>query len=246
MAAHRLLLAAAFWGAALGLAAQPNLPTVVVGTVGAGFPPSQVAQAILTEAYAQIGYRAEFQAFPPLRMITEFDLGRVDALIVAEAVFVQDHPGAVLVPTPVWNDELVAFSLRPLPIQTWSDLRPYRTGYIKGMLILEKNLSGGRKLEPVSATEPLFLMLKGDRTDVVVTSSVIGRLMVRQLGLSGVSVVSPPLAVVPNYHILTAKNAGLKAPLDAALARMVQSGRMAEITKATLAPLLALPDGKDF
>lgn len=144
----RRLFLAILLGAGLQLGAVQAAPrTVVVGTVGPGFPPSQIARDILTEAYARIGCHAEFLAFPPLRMFSELNSGRIDALIIAEAHFAKEYPAAVQVGVPIWHDELLAFSNKPLDIRSWDDLLPLRVGFIKGMLIIEKKLAAGHRLE---------------------------------------------------------------------------------------------------
>jgi ABC-type amino acid transport substrate-binding protein len=234
----RFLLAMLFAVALPASAIEVTPKAVIVGTVRQGFAPSQIARGILTEAYVSMGYRAEFVPFPPLRMISELELGRIDALIIAEAEFAQLHPTSIQVNVPIWTDEMVAFAKRPLAIGSWDDLTAHKVGFIKGMRIIEKRLAAGRRLEAVSGTEPLFLMLDAGRTDAVVTSRLIGQLMVRELGLTGVREVSPVLEIVPTYHFLARKNADLKAPLEAVLGQMLKSGRIAEITQSITADLL--------
>jgi len=237
----RSLLAMAFSVALLAGAAEAETKTVVVGTVGHDFPPAQIAQSILTEAYAQIGYRARFVPYPPLRMIKELDQGRIDALILAEARFGDEHPASLQVKVPIWSDELVAFSKQPMGIRSWEDLKPLRVGFLKGMLIIETKLANAERREAVSGPEALFLMLDAGRTDVVVTSKLIGQLSVRKLGLQGIAPASPVLETLPLFHFLARKNAELAAPLEAALVEMRRSGRMAELKRAKVTKLLPGP-----
>lgn len=230
-----ILICAGLDGAAVHAAPR----TVLIGTVGPGFPPSQIARVILIEAYARIGCQAEFQAFPPLRMFNELDNGRIDALIIAEASFAKEHPQSVQVKVPILHDELLAFSKKPLNVRSWEDLRAQRIGFIRGMLIIEQKLASGSRLNPVSGPEPLFLMLEAGRTDAVVTSGLIGQLMVRDLGLKNITPVGAVLERIPLFHFLAPKNADLAAALESALEEMRASGRTAEITRATSARLLA-------
>jgi len=214
---------------------------ILVGTAGFDFTPTIVACAILTEAYAKIGCRADFAVFPPNRMIASLDSGEIDALILAEARFVEDYPDAILLDTPLWVDELVAFSKRILAIRNWESLKPYRIGYITGMLIIEQNLSRGFNGVPAQNPVQLFRMLDADRTDVVVTSRTIGNLMIARLNLADVIYQSEAFETVPNYHLLAKKNQDLAKRLSAVLADMAKSGRIAEITEETLVRLF--PEG---
>ncbi len=238
-----------FWRLFLAITMSVGLPMgdafagckkVRIGTVGQGFAPAQIARAILEEAYASIGCQTEFVPFPPLRMIAELDNGSIDALIIAEAEFAKDHPGAIQVGTPVWTEELVAFSKTALNIRNWDDLRPFRVGYIKGMRIIEKKLSKSQRMEAVSGTEALFLMLNRDRTDAVVTSKLIGQIMIRELRLPAITNLSPVLEVVPTYHFVGVKRAELVAPLEASLEQMRKTGRMSLLTQTTADSLFSV------
>ncbi len=217
------------------LAAEPLTKKITIGTAGFDLPPSIVARDILIEAYARIGYNAEFAIFPPGRMIASLNSGTVDALILAEASFPKEHPGSIAVATPIWVDELVAFSKLPIVVNNWEDLRPLRVGYIRGMLIIERKLAVGFDRFPADDPSQLFRMLDAGHLDVSVTSRSIGGLMIRRLNLRGVSRVSESLGIVPNYHIIAQKNAELARLLSAELSAMEKSGRIAAITRDSLA-----------
>ena len=206
-----------------------------VGAAGGGLTPTIVACEILSEAYSKIGYRAEFLEFPPNRMIASFASGQIDALVIAEASFSVDYPNSIRIQTPIWVDELVAFTKAPLPIQDWESMRAYRIGYISAMLIIEKNLSGGFVTFPVKDSVQLFRMLDIGRIDVVVTSRAVGELTIANLGLKNITRGKKPLAIVPNYHYLTKDNADIARKLSDILEAMDRSGRIDEITEATLA-----------
>jgi ABC-type amino acid transport substrate-binding protein len=111
------------------------------------------------------------------------------------------------------------------------------TGYIRGMLIIEKNLQPGFGVAPAQDPAQLFRMLEADRTEAVVTSLTIGKLMIARLGLTSVSRVGGILETVPNYHFLAGKNADIAKRLSSVLAEMEKSGRLAEITASSLARL---------
>ncbi len=235
-------------GILFALAAGPFLwgespeRAVVVGTAGFDFPPTLVACDILAEAYERIGCRADFVEFPPNRMIALLKKGEIDALILAEPSFKDLYPGTIMVPTEIWTDELVVYSKRTLDVTGWESLKPLTVGYIAGMLIIEKSLSNGYDAVPVQTPTQLFEMLNAGRTDAVVTSRSIGQYMLPKLAMEGISPAAKTLARVPNYHFLAGKNAELAARLSVALADMEKSGRIAAITKATLARLL--PNGE--
>jgi ABC-type amino acid transport substrate-binding protein len=212
-----------------------------VGAAGFDFANSIVAREILVEAYDKIGYRAEFPVYPPTRMIASFKSGEVDAMLIAEASFSEMYPGVIRVGTVIWNDELVAFSKSPLTVKGWESLKPYRIGYISAMFIIENHLEPDYKTFPVGNPVQLFKMLDADRTDAVVTSRAVGDFMISTLGLSGISRTGETLEFVPNYHFVSKNYADVARRLSVVLEEMEKSGRIAEITDATLARLF--PNG---
>jgi ABC-type amino acid transport substrate-binding protein len=218
----------------LAVVSEPSDRRIVIGIAGVDFTPTIVTREIMTEAYARIGYRAEFTAFPPDRMIASLDSGLIDALLIAEASLEKDLPGSVRIETPVWIDELTVFSRRHITVGGWESLRPFRIGYIAGMLIIKEKLKDGFTVFPAQDPAQLFRMLDANRTDVVVTSRSIGELMIRRLDLKGIRSVGGTFGVVPNYHFLAGKNAELAPRLSAALEEMEKSGQIAEITRRTL------------
>jgi polar amino acid transport system substrate-binding protein len=213
-----------------------------VGAVGFTLTPSIVARDILSEAYSRIGFRAEYLKFPPNRMVASLNSGEVDALLIAESSLSEECPGVIRVKTPIWIDDLVVFSKGQLPIQGWESLRRYRIGYISAMFIIEKHLATGYETFPVKDPAQLFRMLEAGRTDAVVTSRTLGELTIGDLALKDIAQTGRSLATVANYHFLSKGNEDVARRLSAVLAEMERSGRIAEITKATLTRLFPTDD----
>lgn len=225
-------------------AAEERERVVHVGAVGFTLAPSIIARDILTEAYSRIGYRADYLEFPPNRMLASLKSGEIDAMLIAEASFSSDSPDSIRIETPIWVDDLVAFTKGPLPIRGWESMRKYRIGYIAAMLIIEKRLASGYVTFPVNDPKQLFKMLESGRTDVVVTSRVLGELTLKDLGITGISQANGVLATVRNYHFLSKGKEDVAWRLSAELAEMERSGRIAEITGETLARLFPDTGGK--
>lgn len=208
-----------------------------VGIAGFDFAPSIVARDILDEAYASIGCRAQYDAFPPNRMIASLVEGKIDAMAIAEARVSDEHPGIIRIETPIWIDEIVAFSRSPLAILEWDDLKGLKIGYIAAMFIIEDHLASGFDVYPVQDTVQMFRMLEIGRTDVVITSRTIGMLMIQKMGIEGISCASLPLQRVYTYHFLSERNADVAKRLSAELAEMDRTGRIAALTEYRLKKL---------
>ncbi len=218
-------------------AAESTLPEIRIGAAGFDFAPSIVVREILTEAYTKAGYQPVFLVYPPNRMIASLDSGEIDALLIAEPSFSDEHPSSIRVGTKIWVDQLVVFSKYRLSVRGWESLKPYRIGYISAMLIIEKNLSQGYETYPVGNPIQLFKMLEADRTDVVVTSRALGELTMGTLGIQDIVRENGKLATVENYHFLNKEHGDVARQLSLVLEDMEKSGRIAEITNATLARL---------
>jgi polar amino acid transport system substrate-binding protein len=218
-------------------ATESTLPEIRIGAAGFDFAPSIVAREILTEAYTKAGYQPVFLVFPPNRMIASLDSGVIDALLIAEASFSDEHPGSIRIGTKIWVDQLVVFSKSRFSVQGWESLKPYRIGYISAMLIIEKNLAEGYETYPVGNPIQLFKMLEADRTDVIVTSRTLGELTLATLGITDVVRENGKLATVVNYHFLNKEHGDVARRLSVVLEDMDKSGRIAAITNETLSHL---------
>ena len=222
----------------LGASGENRERVIRIGAAGSSFfAPTIVASEILTEAYSRIGYRVEYLEFPPNRMIASFASGQIDALVIAEAGFAEDYPDSIRIETPIWVDELVVFTKAPLTIKDWESMRPYRIGYISAMFIIQHNLANGYETFPVKDPIQLFRMLDAGHTDVVVTSRAVGELTIAKLGLKNITRAKEPLKIIPNYHYMAISNADIARKLSVVLKEMDRSGRIDEITEATLTNL---------
>lgn len=231
------LALAFFFSSILVSAESENFRSIVIGSAGGDLPPTIVASAILAEAYEKAGYRAEFIVYPPNRMLASLKMGTIDAIVLAEASLEREIQGVVRVDPPVWIDEIAVFSKESRSIRSWDDLKGLRVGYLTAMIIIERGLPEGATRFPAQTIERLFRMLDADRTDVVVTSRSIAKLMIRELGLTNIRYSGETLATVRNYHFVSSRNEDVALRVSEALADMERSGRIAEITKVTLEKL---------
>ncbi|NNG00811.1 MAG: transporter substrate-binding domain-containing protein [Desulfobacteraceae bacterium] len=85
-------------------------------------------------------------------------------------------------------------------------------------------------------------LLDRGRIDLAVFSRYFGLYVIRQLGLKGIRVLEPPLAVRPMFLYLHRKHMRLIPLLTAALVAMKTDGTFTEIRQKTLLPYLNDPD----
>ncbi len=186
-----------------------------------------IAKKALWEAAADSGISVEFKDYPPNRAGMLFDNGDVDGFLFSDIDFEKQHPGAVRVAEPLGVDEIAVMTVGPVfRVNGWSSLKPYRIGYLHGMLVVENNLRGMRTDGANDALQ-VFEKLKVGRIDLIVLPRYLHDAY--ESRFPEVRVLEPPLERVELFVFLTAKNAALAPLLADSLANMKKSGRFAEI-----------------
>jgi len=205
---------------------------IVITSPGYLHPAAQILRIILAEAYAKIGYAVEFDTSPPLRGIYEMRTGAVDGFLLSDGRFGEEVPESVRVPTSVISDDFVVFSKgEKLPVKNWEDLKPFKILYLAGQFPSETRLKTGYDATAGNAVPEMMLMLDRGRADALVLPKAQGLMIRKQLGLKGIVCSDAVLVSEPLYHFVSAKRASLVPRLDAALAELVKSGRVAAVSE---------------
>ncbi|MBT3361631.1 MAG: transporter substrate-binding domain-containing protein [Rhodospirillales bacterium] len=150
------------------------------------------------------------------------------------------YPNIIQVPEKVIDIDFVAFTAGlEFAATDWSSLRPYNVGIITGWKILEINVTETRSLVKVDDARQLFLLLAKGRADTVIYEKWQGLSMARQLGISNIKVLGPPLATRAMYPYVHAGRQNLVADMAATLKTMKADGTFKQILGRTLEPLTA-------
>lgn len=135
--------------------------------------------------------------------------------------------------------EYVVFAKRrDIEPDGWQSLQPYDVAIVNGWKILERNITGTRSMTKAADGEHLFRLLQNDRVDLVVFNRWGGLQLVKDLGLTDVALVEPPLARRDVYFYLHKKHAALAVEASEMLREMKRDGTYRQIFEETLAPLL--------
>lgn len=180
---------------------------------------------LLRAAYARLGYRMELVQLPAARSVREVADGFLDGeLARAESPALQ-QAGLIRVPAPVAEISASAFVHDAnLPISDYASLLPYQIDTLFGLPLLEQRLAKHR-LEKVGTMEQALRRVATGRTQVAVLPTKEGRDVLAKLALSGVSVIEPPLEVVPLHHYLNVRHRALAEPLAEAISELRRAGR---------------------
>lgn len=195
-------------------------------------PGLQICEQVLQEAYAKLGFSIEVEHLPAERSLFWANSGRLDGELCRN----QKSDDLLLVPTPLYAFRLSAFSIKPLPISSWSDLQPYKVAYERGMRAVHEHTE--LDLLPVNSIQSGILLLDKQRVDILLDDHDSVLYAVNQMSLAQPLFSQPIVLAAPAYHLLNKKHAALAIQLNRVLQEMEKSGRIRQIKEQVMTRLL--------
>lgn len=200
-----------------------------------------ISMQVLEEAYAQLGLKVELVELPAERALYVSNSGRLDGEVFRIANIHSIYPNLVQIPTQINVLQGVTFVKQlDFQVQGWQSLAPYKVGVQVGVKFAERGTHRMRTYQ-LETNEQLFMMLDRGRIEVAVAAYANGVNTIKQLGLSGIRGLTPPLQSYPLFHYLHNKHQHLVSPLNDVLSKMQASGRIADIRRAYIEKLLSDP-----
>jgi len=230
---------------AVGWAESPavaNLPVLVLNdptdaplttTAGDGF-----FDVIVGEAFRRAGLQLKLVKLPAERALMNANEGIEDGDLSRIAGLEKTYPNLVRVPEKILDMHFVAFTRQPKPTEaSWAALETYSIGHIKGWKIFEQNLTAATQISTANDPGQLFAMLEKERVDVALYDRWMGYALAKQMQITHVRVVEPPLAVREMFVYLHQKHADKIPALVAALRAIKTEGMYTKVCREKLAPL---------
>ncbi len=183
---------------------------------------------IVAEAFRRAGAAIKILTVPGERALLNANSGAADGDINRIAGLDAQYVNLVQVPEPNMTYDFVAISRKPMVINGWDSLRPYRVGYVIGWKILERNVVA-KSVTKVATGRQLFALLAAGRVDVVIYERWTGEHLLRELNVTGAKVLDPPLERRQMYIYLHTRHAPLVPKLAAALRAMKADGAYSAI-----------------
>lgn len=202
-------------------------------------PVLHVCERVLREAYAKLGRSIVVEHLPAERALYWASSGRLDGDLCRGHA----SEGLLLVPTAVYYWQLGVFSTRPLSVQTWSDLQPYKIAYERGM----RGVSAHQELDlvPVNSIQSGIQLLAKHRVDILLDDYNSVLYAARKMKVNDLLASQPKLARGPTYHLLNKKHAVLARQLNAVLAQMTSDGRIEQIEQEVMAEFMLEAEQED-
>jgi len=197
---------------------------------GKGFLPQ-----VLREAFGHCGLQLEIVKLPAERALANANAGIEDGDLSRIAGLQAAYPNLVQVPEQAYFIDFMALTLRSdLRDSRWETLRPLRVGFIRGWKIYEQVLPKGIDATSVGDTRQLLSLLKSGRIDVALHSGSMFQPVAEELGIHGLRLLQPPIALQPMYTYLNKRHARHVPCIAEALRAMKREGTYQAICERTL------------
>jgi polar amino acid transport system substrate-binding protein len=210
------------------LAAGPVLAKEPADSIAVSFiesmPDLEAARSVLAEAYGRLGVEVSFKGYEAAAALEASRSGEVDAELNRIGGIDRDFPELVQIPIPVNMLQGAAFSRDyRFPIRSWSSLKPYKIGIVRGILFATEGTRGMDVSEAEDHHELIRWVDEG-RVDVAVMSRFSGYAAIRSGGYDGVHELDGLLETLLLYHYLNVNRADLAPRLTPVLKQMLLDG----------------------
>lgn len=228
----------------LGATANAEQPdgNVVRLVAAAGSVDTVVAEVILGEAYARLGYRLEVTRYPAERAIRLANLGRYDGEVQRIDRIGDSYPNLVQVYPAINHIDGGVFAVRDdIYIESWEDMRPYSCGLIRGIKFAERSTEGMDRYI-VGGYNRLFTMLTHERFDLAVSPFLSGAYNLKRGGFDTIKPAGPALERFELYHYLHNNKSDLVPRIEAELERMRANGELVAIREEVVTEIMRRAD----
>ncbi len=197
-------------------------------------PIKEILDARIQEAFRRLNLTAKvlISSSSQRALILANEDGDGDAARVADIkeIASEDTINLVKVPAAIVTLVLAVYTKDlSFPVEGWHSLEEYHNGARIGAKILEKNIPEKRTFLPT--TEQLVQLLDSGRIDTMIEWNLIARDTIRNLNVTSIKELTPPLTEKLLYIYLHKKHQALVPQLDKILLQMKEDGSFESISK---------------
>ncbi len=195
---------------------------------------SQISFQVIREAYQQLDIEVDADYLPASRSLMMASYGQYDGELYRIAGISEDYPHLLQVPTPINRVEVVAFCRTDDNNKMSLDaLKGYRLGVRRGVRF-NAHLPLDETTQRVASNRQLFNMLEKSRIDIALVAKSNGLQIIREIEVTDISPLNPPLLNLNLYHYVHKRHQALIPELNRVLQDMHLSGRITEIRETYL------------
>ena len=201
-----------------------------------GSEAQNIALCVIQEAYKNIGITTKFKKFPTSRSMVLSDRGKYDGELSRVQSIQKKYTNLIIIPIPTIQLRGMAFTknFQDFSPNGFDSLSPFKIVINQGAQFARNGTAALPKVYKANDYKAVFMTLLKDRVDFAVApySNSIG--LLRQLNITEIEALNPPLIKIPLYHFLHKKNQSLVPSIKAALTEMDTRGRIDKIYYAYL------------
>ncbi len=179
---------------------------------------------IASETFRRAGYKLRLVKLPAERGLRNTNDGIEDGELTRIAGLEQIYSNLIRVPEKLLDWEFTAFSKNDVIVPSWTKLREYRVGFIRGWKIYEQGLSGASHITMAENPEQLFRLLALERIDVALYEKWLGSALIQHSGPREAHALTPALAIREMYIYLHKRHAASVPAITAALRSIKSEG----------------------
>lgn len=195
-------------------------------------PDIEISRLVLSKAYGKLGIDIKIQKLPGLRALIYANEGLTDGELFRAAGVEDDYVNLVRVKVPINTVDVVVITKnRSFEVTGWQSLKPYYIGVQSGITFIESSISKmeGLKVARVKSSSQLLRMLNNERIDAVVAPRISAILSLADLRFKTMTILEPPLQILPLFHYLNKKHQSLVPELENVLQKMEDDGEIKQI-----------------
>ena len=193
---------------------------------------------LVKEVFSKLNIDAKVVRLPSSRSIINANKGIYDGVIARTKCFEKKFKNLIRVPVPILKFKFVAYSLdKKIDVTSWSSLKPYSVGFIRGWRIYEKNVVDTKKLTPVQNAEQLFKLLLNKRADLILFEYYRGSWWNKHLNANA-HLIGSPIVEKDMFIYMHKKHAALVPEISKVLTNLIKDGSYQRIKDKTLTKLI--------
>jgi len=199
-----------------------------------GLIEQEVGRIIIPEIYKKLGIKVTISPLPGKRAQALATSGEKDGEIMRIWTYGENNPTTVRVPTPYYFLETMAFIKKGsgIVIGGKEDLKKYKLSKVRGVKHTTNITAGIENVHDLNSTEQMMKFLEKGRSEVALTNTVDGLIVLKKLGYSNNIVpLDKPLAKLDLYHYIHESHKELVPKVDAVIKEMKESGELKELIK---------------
>lgn len=191
---------------------------------------AMTSEAILTQAYAELNQPVEFIELPVRRALDMLLKGQLDGNFYRVAEIAQQYPMLFRVESPLNIAEIRVYRSNPkIHPENWAQVQKLKIGYIRGVLMIERNLDSTVNRVEGSSADDVFKLLSRGLVDIVLVVEPAQSPPSSAALAAKLERIDVVLDSVPLYHYLAERHRDIGMRLNTILKRMQDSGQLQKI-----------------